>query len=157
MDKASGVLAEGLPEGIPNTYAALAAHSDVPLSTLDHRARGRRSREAKAQSQQYLYPYEENAPIEFLSHQSTLGKPVRMKHIPSLAFSATRQRPPADRPLKPPRANWAKGIERRRLELDDTRGYRGARVKRTIITTIKCISADAGINLSSELDHVSYT
>ncbi|KAF2688994.1 hypothetical protein K458DRAFT_331716, partial [Lentithecium fluviatile CBS 122367] len=90
MDKASRVLAEGLPEGMPNTYAALAAHGDVPLSTLHHRARGRRSREAKAQSQQYLYPYEENALVEFLIHQSTLGRPVRMKHIPSLAFSATR-------------------------------------------------------------------
>ena len=50
MDKASRVLAEGLPEGMPNIYAALAAHHNVPLSTLHYRARGRRSREAKAQS-----------------------------------------------------------------------------------------------------------
>ncbi|KAF2729862.1 hypothetical protein EJ04DRAFT_446407, partial [Polyplosphaeria fusca] len=71
----------------------------------------------KAQSQQYLYPYEENALIEFLLHESMLGKPVRMKHITSLAFSVTRHRPPADRPLKPPGANWAKGLERRRPEL----------------------------------------
>ncbi|KAF2647103.1 DDE-domain-containing protein [Lophiostoma macrostomum CBS 122681] len=204
MDKASRVLAEGLPEGMPNTYAALAAHGDVPLSTLHYRARGRRSLEAKAQSQQYLYPYEENALVEFLLHQSTLGRPVRMKHIPSLAFSATRHRPPADRPLKPPGVNWTKGLERRRPELvarknrpqdwnryniydkvshwfevigkelhdstvlpenvynmdetgvmlsmlnsikvligkDDTRGYRGARVKRTMITAVECISAD---------------
>ncbi|KAF2462941.1 uncharacterized protein BDR25DRAFT_247026 [Lindgomyces ingoldianus] len=94
MDRASRVLAEGLPEGMPNTYAALAAHGD-----------------------QYLYPYEENALVEFLLHQSTLGRPVRMKHIASLAFSATRHRPPADRPLKPPGVNCAKGLERRRPEL----------------------------------------
>ncbi|ORY16168.1 hypothetical protein BCR34DRAFT_639957 [Clohesyomyces aquaticus] len=105
MDRASRVLAEGLPEGMPNTYAALAAHGDVPLSTLHHRARGRRSREAKAKSQQYLYPYEENVLVEFLLHQSTLGRPVQIKHIASLAFSATRHQPPADRPLKPPGVN----------------------------------------------------
>ena len=48
---------------------------------------------------------------------NAFGQPVRMKYIASIAFSATRQRPPADRPLKPPGVNWAKGLERRRLEL----------------------------------------
>lgn len=127
-----------------------------------------------------------------------------MKHIASLAFSATCHRPPAAKPLKPPGVNWAKGLERRRPELvarknrpqdwnryniydkilhwfevirkevydpailpenvynmdeiwvmlsmlssvkvlvgkDDTRGYRGARVKRTMIAAIECTSAD---------------
>src|SRR4051812_29218569 len=98
MDRASQVLAEGVPEGIPNTYSALAAHGEVPLSTLHHRARGRRSREAKAQSQQYLTPCEENAVVEFLLHMTSLGTPVRMKYIASIAFSATRHRARADRP-----------------------------------------------------------
>lgn len=40
-----------------------------------------------------------------------------MKYIASIAFSATRQRPPADRPPKPPGVNWAKALERRRPEL----------------------------------------
>lgn len=40
-----------------------------------------------------------------------------MKYIAAIAFSATRQRPAADRPLKPPGVNWAKGLERRCPEL----------------------------------------
>jgi hypothetical protein len=56
MDKASQVLAQVVPPGIPNSYRALADHSNVPRSTLHHRARGRRSIEEKAQSQQYLTP-----------------------------------------------------------------------------------------------------
>ncbi|KAF2680656.1 hypothetical protein K458DRAFT_249182, partial [Lentithecium fluviatile CBS 122367] len=83
MDKASRVLAEGFPEGIPNTWSARAAHGNVPLSTLHHRARGRRSREAKAQSQQYLTPCEENAVVDFLLHMTSLGQPVRMKYVGS--------------------------------------------------------------------------
>jgi hypothetical protein len=58
MDKASRALAEDVPDCIPNTWSARAAHTNVLLSTLHHRARGRRSREAKAQSQQYLTPCE---------------------------------------------------------------------------------------------------
>ena len=46
-----------------------------------------------------------------------LEQPVRMKYIASIAFSATRQRPLADSPLKPPGVNWAKALERRRPEL----------------------------------------
>ena len=127
-----------------------------------------------------------------------------MKYIASIAFSATRQRPLANRPLKPPGVNWAKALERRRPELvarkskpqdwnrysiyekvkywfevigkelqnpailaenvynmdetgimlsmlhsvkvlvgkDDVHCYRGARVKRTMVTAIECISAD---------------
>ncbi|KAF2818121.1 hypothetical protein CC86DRAFT_376004 [Ophiobolus disseminans] len=89
MDRASQVLAEGVPDGIPKTYSALAAHGNVPLSTLHHCARGRRSREAKAQSQQYLAPCEENAFVEFLLHMTSLGQPVRIKYVAAIAFSAT--------------------------------------------------------------------
>ena len=204
MDKASQALALDLPPGVPDTYASRAEYGEVALSTLLHRVRGRRSKEEKARSQQYLTLYEENAVVEFLLQMKDLGQPVRMKYIASIAFSATRQRPPADRPLKPPGVNWAKALERRRPELiarkarpqdwnryniydkvtqwfevigkelqnpailaenvynmdetgimlsmlnsvkvlvgkDDTRGYRGARVKRTMVTAIECISAD---------------
>lgn len=81
MDKASRVLAEGVPDGIPNTYSALAAHGEIPLSTVHHRACGRRSIEAKAQSQRYLTPCEENAVVEFLLHMDTLGQAVRIKYM----------------------------------------------------------------------------
>jgi len=48
MDRASQVLAQGLPPGVPRTYAALAEHGAVALSTLQHRPRGRRSQVQKA-------------------------------------------------------------------------------------------------------------
>jgi hypothetical protein len=122
----------------------------------------------------------------------------------SIAFSATRNRPLADRSLKPPSPNWAKAFERHRPELvakknrpqdwnryniynkvkywfemigeqlqnpnilpeivynmdeigimlsmlnsvkvlvgkDNTQAYKGARVKRTMVTAVECISAD---------------
>jgi hypothetical protein len=136
---------------------------------------------------------------------SDLGQPIRIKFIPSIAFSVTRKRPKADRPLKPPGKNWVKALENRYPELqarrvsaldwnryekniyekvihwfevigkilqdsavlaenvynmdetgvmlsipgsvkvlvgkDDRRNYRGARVKRTTVTAIECISA----------------
>jgi len=51
MDRASQVLARGLPPDVPRTYAALAEQGDVPLSTLHHRPRGQRSKEQKLQNQ----------------------------------------------------------------------------------------------------------
>jgi hypothetical protein len=73
---------------------------------LHHRARGRRSIEEKARSQQYLAPYEENALVHFSPQLFDLGQPVRIKHIRFLAFCVTRQRPETNRPLKPPGKNW---------------------------------------------------
>jgi hypothetical protein len=113
MDRASQVLAQGISPGVPNSYRALADHGNVPHSTLHHCARGRRSREEKAQSQQYLTPLEEDVIVKFLLQMSDLGQPIRMKFIPSIAFSVTRKRPQADRPLKPPGRNWAKAFENR--------------------------------------------
>ena len=66
MDKPSQVLAQGLPEGVRKSFRALADHSDVPRTTLQHRIRGRRSKEEKAQSQHYLYPWEAKALVKFL-------------------------------------------------------------------------------------------
>jgi hypothetical protein len=160
----------------------------------------------KAQSQQYLTPWEESALVKFILQMSDLGRPVRIKHIPSLAFVATRGRPATNRPCKPPGKNWAKAFEKRHPETaarrvtaldwnrhenniagkmthwfevigkvlrdpaivaenvynmdetgvmlsmlgsvkvlvgkDDKRNHRGARVKRTTVTAIECISAD---------------
>jgi hypothetical protein len=52
MDRASQVLAQGAPPGVPKSYRALADHGDVPRPTLHRRARGRPPIEAKAQGQQ---------------------------------------------------------------------------------------------------------
>lgn len=48
---------------------------------------------------------------------TSLGQSVRMKYVESLAFSATYCRARADRPQKPPGVNWAKALEKRRLEI----------------------------------------
>jgi hypothetical protein len=206
MDKASRVLAKGLPPAVPTSYRALADHGEVPRSTLHARAQGRRSIEENAQSQQYLSPWEEDALVKFLLQMSDLGQPVRIKFIPLLAFCVARQRSEQGRPLKPPNKNWARAFEKRhpdtqarrvtaldwnrhekntywkishwfevigRLLQDpavlaenvynmdetgvmlsmlgsakvlvgksDMRSYRGARVKRKMVTAIECISAD---------------
>ena len=84
MDKASQVLAEAVPAGLPESYRALADHGGVPRSTLNYRARGRRLIEAKVQSQQYLTPSEERAVVEFMLQISEFGRPVRTKHVPSI-------------------------------------------------------------------------
>ena len=71
MDQASEVLAQGLPPDLPRTYAAIAEYGGVALSTVHHRAHGRRSKEEKAQSQQYLTPSEEKAVVNFLLNVRT--------------------------------------------------------------------------------------
>ena len=73
-------------------YNAISNRSKVPLSTLYHRARGRRSKEEKAQGQQYLTPLEEKALEKFLLLMFDLGNPVQIKYLSSLAFSIARQR-----------------------------------------------------------------
>jgi hypothetical protein len=114
MDRASQVLAQGVPPSVPKSYRALADHhGNISYSTLYHRARGRPSREEKAQSQQYLTPWEEDVLVKYLLQMSDLGQSVRMKFIPSLAFSITRHRPITERPLKAPGRNWAKALEKR--------------------------------------------
>jgi hypothetical protein len=92
MDRASQVLAQALPVEVPMTYAALSDWGDVPLTTIYHRAHGRRSKEEYAQSRQYLTPEEEKAIVKFLLLMSSLGHPVRIKFLPSFALSIARRR-----------------------------------------------------------------
>ncbi|KAF2264638.1 hypothetical protein CC78DRAFT_616558 [Lojkania enalia] len=93
MDTPSRVLAQGVPPDVPLSYRALADHSEVPCSTLHHRAHGRRSMEEKTQSQQYLTAWEEEALVKFHPHMSDLGHPVRIKFISLLVYRLTPQRP----------------------------------------------------------------
>jgi hypothetical protein len=51
--------------------------------------------------------------VKYLLQMSDLGYPIRMKFIPSLAYSVTRHRPTAERPPKAPGRNWAKALEKR--------------------------------------------
>ncbi|KAF2191907.1 hypothetical protein K469DRAFT_732021 [Zopfia rhizophila CBS 207.26] len=116
-DPASQVLAQRLRPHVPRTFAALAEQGNVPLSTLHHRHQGRRSKAAQAQLQQYLTPEEEKALVRFLLLMSSLGHPVRIKFIRSLAYSIARQRSTADRPIKPPYKNWPQAFQKRHPEL----------------------------------------
>ncbi|KAF2827734.1 hypothetical protein CC86DRAFT_290245 [Ophiobolus disseminans] len=96
MDRASRVLSQGLPPGVPASYRVLADHSN-----------------GKAQSQQYLRSWEEDAPVRFLLQMADLDQPVRVKFVPSLAFCIARHRAEATRPSKPPGKNWARAFEKR--------------------------------------------
>jgi hypothetical protein len=162
--------------------------------------------EEKAESQQYLTVYEEDALAKFVLQLADLGQPVRIKFLPSLAFCLVRHRPESSRPSKPPGKNWAKAFQDRHPEVrartvkaldwnrhekniynkvtqwfdvvervlrdpavlaenvynmdetgvmlsmlgsvkvllgkNDMRTYRGARVKREVVTAVECVSAD---------------
>lgn len=113
MDRASQVLAQGLCFNERRTYAALAERGEVPLTTVWHRAHGRPSKEDKAQRQQYLTPSEEKALVNFLLRRADLGCPVRVKFLPSLAFSISRRPTTTDGAIEPPNKNWPQAFERR--------------------------------------------
>ena len=74
MDRASQVLAQGVPPGVPRSYRALADHGNVPHSTLHHHTHGQPSMEDKVRDQQYLKPYEEDVVIKYLLQMFDLGQ-----------------------------------------------------------------------------------
>ena len=119
MDRASQVLAQSLPPGVPRTWTALSERGGVPLTTLYYRAHRRQSIKEKAQGQQYLTPEEEKALVTFLLLKSNLEQPVRVKYMPSLAFNTVRQRSivATDNPIKPPNMNWPRAFGKRNPEL----------------------------------------
>jgi hypothetical protein len=55
--------------------------------------------------------------VAFLLLISNLRQPVRIKYIPSLAFSLARRRSTMDKPIKPPGKNWARSFEIRQPQL----------------------------------------
>jgi hypothetical protein len=112
MDLASQDLTKGVPEGVRHSYRTLADHSGVSHSTLQHREVGRRSIGEKAQSQLHLWTPEAKAVIEFCLHMSDLGQLIQIKHMPSIAFRATRYRPLISRLSKPLDKNWSKAFEK---------------------------------------------
>jgi hypothetical protein len=116
MDAASKALAEAPPDD-DRTWAARADSSGVALTTLYNRHRGRPSRVEIAQRQQYLTVEEEKALVAFLLLMSSFGQPVRIKYIPTLAFSIARRRTSANTPNKPPGKNWAQAFGKRHPEL----------------------------------------
>jgi len=120
-DRASIALAEASLPGEPQTYDARSKRSGVPLSTLYHRAHGRCSKEQKAESQQYLTASEEKALETFLKLMSDFRNPVRIKFLPSLAFSIARQRSTTNKVIKAPSKNWAQAFQKRHPALKSRR------------------------------------
>ena len=92
------------------TYFARSKRSGVPLTTLYYRNLGRRSKEEKAQGQQYLTPSEEKALEKYLKLMADLGNPVQIKRLSSLTFSIAYQRSTTNTATKPPGKNWAQGF-----------------------------------------------
>jgi hypothetical protein len=115
IDAASKALAEATPDD-DRTWAARADSSGVALTALYNRHRGRPSKEEVGQRQQYLTVEEEKALVAFLLLISSFGQPVRIKYIPTLAFSIARQRTLAI-PNQPPGKNWAQAFRKRHAEL----------------------------------------
>jgi hypothetical protein len=120
-DHANKALAEASLPGEPRTYDATSKRSGVPLTTLYHRYHRRRSKEAKAQSQQYLTPLEEKALEKYLKLIADLGNPVRIKCLPSLAFIIARQRSTTQKATKPPNKNWPQAFQKRHPALKSRR------------------------------------
>jgi hypothetical protein len=121
-DRASRALAERHLLGESPTYNAISKHSNVPRTTLDHRDRGRPSREEKGQAQQYLTPSEEDALEKYLKLMADLGNPVRIKFLISLAFIIARQRSTTNNEeIKPPGKNWPQSFQKRHPGLKSRR------------------------------------
>ncbi|KAF2647885.1 DDE-domain-containing protein, partial [Lophiostoma macrostomum CBS 122681] len=141
MDRASQVLAQRLFVDEPRTYAALSEISNVPISTLNHRDRGRRSREELAQRQQYLTLEEEKALVKFLLLMSNLRHPKRHNNYiynkdPAILSENVYNMDETGVMLS------MLGSVKVLVGKDDLRDYRGAGVKQTTVTAIECISAD---------------
>ncbi|KAF2790689.1 hypothetical protein K505DRAFT_250642 [Melanomma pulvis-pyrius CBS 109.77] len=94
MDRASQALVQGIPYGVRKTYRALAEYYNVARSTLHDR----------------LTLCEEKAIVNLFLLMTEYGQPVRIKHIPSLAFSIACQQS-TNKPPKPPGKNWARAFE----------------------------------------------
>ena len=76
----------------------------------------------KAQGQQYLTLDEEKALASYLLLMSELGQPVRIKHIPTLAYSlAQRRATETCKPKKPPGKDWARSFEKRSTKLTSSK------------------------------------
>jgi hypothetical protein len=64
----------------------------------------------------YLTPCEEKAVVNFILQMAEFGQDVRIKHIPSLAFTVARQRT-TNIPLDAPGKNWAQDFKERNPDL----------------------------------------
>jgi hypothetical protein len=119
MDPATAAL-QSCANSTEVNITAVAKDHGVPMTTVWHRHHGRASARDRASTQQYLNPSEEKALANFLLQWSANGNPVRIKFLPSLAFSIARQRS-TNKAIKRPGRNWAQGFKKRHPALTPRR------------------------------------
>lgn len=107
MDRASQVLAQGIPSDVPT----LSKWGDVSFITLCYRAHGRLSVREKTQRQQYLIIEEKKALVTFLLLMFNFGHSVQIKYIFLLIFSFAFQRFTTMNKFSS--KNWARAFEKR--------------------------------------------
>ena len=117
MNKLSQVLARDLSKDVPKSFRALADHSDVSRTTLQHRAHDWRFKKEKIQSQHYLYSWKAKVLVKFLIQQNALERSVRIKYIRSIVFSLARQQLSTNRSSKSSSKNWSQFFYKRHSEL----------------------------------------
>ncbi|KAF2786345.1 hypothetical protein K505DRAFT_412019 [Melanomma pulvis-pyrius CBS 109.77] len=133
MDKASQALAESLPDGIPDTLTAQAAYT---FSATRHRPKA--DRLLKPPYINWVKPFERR----WLEIYNIYNKVVKwfkvirlVLHKPDVLLENVYNIDKTGVMLS--MLNSVKVL----VSKDDLRGYRGARVKRTIVTAVECISA----------------
>lgn len=101
-----------------NTWSAKSDSTNIPASTLWHRANGRRSKEEQAQNQQYLTITEEKSLVSHALRSARNGFPVPLKSFCSLAYVIVRRRSSEHHiPTKPPSAGWTRKFFKRNPEI----------------------------------------
>jgi len=117
MDPTSQALAIDLPPDVRDSISVRARHGRVPRSAVHYRSKGRPSRKAKAEGQQYLTPSEEEVLVYFLLRMSAYRSPVRIEYLPWLAFCIAC-RMTINLPIEPPKRKWSQAYHRRHPELN---------------------------------------
>jgi hypothetical protein len=127
MDPATAVL-QKYGHSEENTYRVLSNVGGVPLSTLGHRNRGRKSIQQRAADQQYLTQQEEKALVSYFLRMSRNGYPLPVKFAGNLAYRIKSQRssvfqiPTTDQSdIRAPGKNWPQAFSKRHPELKATR------------------------------------
>jgi len=84
IDPATAILTLNHSSKVPS-FSTLSSLSNVPRSTIGHRARGRISNSQKGINQQYLTPAEESVLVSYFLRMSNNGYPLPVKFAGSLA------------------------------------------------------------------------
>ena len=129
IDPATAILTSSHGSEVPS-LTTLSSLSNVPRSTIGHRARGRVSNHQKGINQQYLTLSEESALVNYFLRMSSNGYPLPVKFAASLAhvialhrnslFHLPIHERDGNESIKPPGKNWPTAFHKRHPELKAT-------------------------------------